>query len=355
MAKKDLSGYLPPNAPQMLVDFAEGVKVGDSCRIADLEKLFSFMRGFLNCFTGFAGNGKTTYVLFLFLVKAVIDSWKFAIWSPEMIDTVRDEKGNLVRSAHRIYNILIHMYTGKNPYKHHGNQMSAVEYAEAMNFIQAHFFVLDTEKDKTPETIIKGFTDLHKTFKIDGWLVDSFKNMTIDESKGTKDRVMESVFDLFEDLSLSTDTVGNFIAHPRGMDETRMRKKGKLDGEYKIVSEHDLLGGSAWSNSMDGIFSYHRQEKHLDINSPKGSHITLKQKSQELTNGLGEFKNIFFDKKSNRFYFNGVCPIDGSMKEGIQGSFDEAFTTAGRKRRTVGTKKEEPKEDGKVLEEDLPF
>lgn len=339
MSKKDLNGYLPPNRPRLIVDFAEGVKISDSCRISDLEKIFSWMRGFLNCFTGFAGFGKTEFVMFLMLVKSVVDDWKWGIWSPEMIDTIRNDKGELERSAHRLYNMLVHAYTGKNPYKHKGNQMEVLEYNKAMDWIERHFFVLDTDKDKTPERIIAGFTDLHKTFEIDGWLVDPHKNMTLNETKGlTKDRVMEAVFDQFEDLCLSTDTVGNFIAHPKNMDESRMRKKGKLDGEYKIITEHDLLGGSAWSNSMDGINCYHRQEKHIDPNSPKGMFISHKQKSQALTHELGEFKEIYFDKKTNRFYFNGVCPIDGSRREAYQTTMDEAFTTPGRKKRTVGVK-----------------
>lgn len=314
----NIGGYLPPNISRLIVDFKEGGKIADKCRISDLENIFSWMRGFLNAFTGFAGFGKTGLVLFLMLVKSVIDDWKWAIWSPEMIDSVKNSDGRMVRSAHKIYNILIHAYTGKNPYKHKSNQMTLEEYQAAMLWIEQHFFVLDTHKDRSPKTVINGFKDLYETFGTDGFLLDPWKNLTIDEGKTTKDVVLERVFGEFEDLVLDTDMVGNLIAHPKSMDERRMRKNGKLNGEYKVVTQHDLLGGSAWDNSMDGIFSYHRHEKHLNPNSPKGSFYTLKQRSQELTTKLGYYDQIHFDELTNRFYFNGVCPLDGSLLKGHQ-------------------------------------
>ena len=178
--------------------------------------------------------------------------------------------------------------------------------------------MLDTHKDKRPETVINGIRRLYDTFGVFGWLIDPFKNLSIEEGKGTKDRILEAVFDEFEELALTTDTVGNFIAHPRSMDESKMRKKGKMDGPYKVVTQHDLLGGSVWDNSMDGIFSWDRFEKHLDPNSPKGAFYALKQRSQELTTELGSFDKILYDKRKNRFYFSGVCPLDGEQYNGTQ-------------------------------------
>lgn len=314
-----LDGYLAPDIARAIIEFKEGGKVGEPCRIDAISKLLSWYPGFLNCFTGFAGAGKSGFITFLMLVKAFIDDWKFAIWSPEMIDTIRGADGRLHRSARRIYNPLIHSLTGKNPYKHVDNQMTMDEYQEAFDWVERHFFVIDTWRDKTPEHLIKLLHKAHESFEFNAFLIDPFKNLTIDESKMTKDRVMESVFDKFEEFTLNTDTIGNFIAHPRNMDEKRMRVNGKLNGPYKVVNQHDLLGGSAWDNSMDGIFTYHRQEKHSDPNSPKGSFYSLKQKSQELTRTeLGYFDGIYFDKKTNRFYFNDVCPLDGSILKGKQ-------------------------------------
>lgn len=357
MSKKlKYDGYLPPDRARLIVDFQEGVKTSDPCRVDDLAPIFSWMRGFLNCFTGWANHGKTNLVMFLMLVKSVIDGTKWAIWSPEMIDTVKNDKGQMERSAHKLYNALVHAYTGKNPYKHKMNQMEVDEYNKALDFIQAHFYVLDTGPDKTPETLIKGFKSLHEAFGIYGWLVDPWKNIRLqNDLKETTDRVMEAAFDQFEELALSTDTVGNIIAHPKSMDETRMRKKGKLDGEYKVVSNHDLLGGSAWDNSMDGIFSYHRPERHLNPNSPKGGFYCLKQRSQELTHEPGEFKDIYFDKNSNRFYFSNVCPIDGSVRVPVQAEIDYVFERA----KNRGKKPEAPPpptvETPATGSDDLPF
>lgn len=314
--------YLPPSIDHMTIEFCEGVKVGENCRISALESIFCWMPGFLNCFTGFAGMGKTSLVLFLMLVKAKIDGWKFGIWSPEMIDVFKTSDGVYKRSASKLYNMLIHSLTGENPYKHKGQQMEFDQYQEARTFIEKHFFIIDTHRDKRPLLVIDMFRRLYDSYGINAWLVDPFKNLTVDENGGTKDRVLEAVFDDFEDLSLSTNTVGNFIAHPRSMDESKMRIKGNLKGPYKVVTQHDLLGGSVWDNSMDGIFSYHRQEIHDDPNSPHGSFYNLKQRSQEVTTRRGKFDNIYYDFDKNRFYFNGVCPLDGSVRVPVQANIE---------------------------------
>lgn len=313
--------YLRPKVESLYIEYEEGVKTGEPCRISALDKIFCYMPGFLSGTTGLANHGKTTYKLFLMLVKAVVDGKKFGIWSPEMI--IAKKSGNKVeRSANQIINILVHSLTGLNPYKHKGKQLSWDEYMTAYEFVENHFFIIDTERDRKHMTVLEAFRMLYYEYGIYGWSIDSWKNLEIDEGKSTKDRVLQYAIDDFKYMAMETNTVGDFILHPKSMKERDLRKNGTLKGPYRVITQHDLLGGSIWDNSLDSIHSYHRQDIHDDPNSPWGSFYCLKQKMQEITNKRGSFENIYFDEVRNRFYFNDVCPIDGSLRYAKQTDLD---------------------------------
>lgn len=318
--------YLPPNLARMTRGFAEGKKVADPCRISDLERIFCWMRGFNQCLTGWANSGKSRTALYLMLVKSIVDDWKWAVWSPEEITSYKNEKGEIVRDAEIIYDILVHMFTGKAPYKewkkrYNVEQMSLEEYMEAMDWVERHFFVIDTNDDDKPDTICDGIQQCFDVNGIDGYLIDPFKNVDLPNDT-TTDRVMEKVFKKFERVNLQNDLVGNMVAHPKNIDEDRKRKKGKLDGPYRVVTSSFLLGGSAWENSMDAIYSYYRPESHLDPKSPKAHFYTFKMRDEERTAEKGEYDQIYFDYFKQRFYFNGICPITGDRRIPIQSEME---------------------------------
>ncbi len=336
--------YLPPSIEEMSLDFKKGVKTGESCRISDLEPLLCWMTGFLRGLTGLPNQGKSTLELFLMLVKSVIDGKKWVIWSPEMIISIKKKDKSIKRSASHLYNILIHAHAGENPYKHKPNQMSFDKWLASKEFIQEHFYIIDTERDNKPETVINEIREHCKEFPIYGWLVDPFKNLDYDGSKGTTtDRVLRNVLDEFKLLAMETNTCGTFVLHPKSMKERDLRKNGTLKGPYKVITQHDLLGGSIWDHSLDSIHSYYRQNIHDDRNSPDGSLYCLRQKMQEITNKCGEYDQIYFDDRTGRFYFNGVCPIDGSRRVGTQA--DIKFNPFDKKK----------KEEKVPLPQDPPF
>lgn len=335
--------YLRPDVERMIDEFDSGVKIGESCRITDLEKVFTYFPGFIGGIVGQPNQGKTTFMMFVLLVKAVVDGKKFAIFSDEMIISSK-RKGKIERSASHIYNLLIHSYTGLNPYKHKGNQMSMERYQEALDFVTDHFFVVDTGFDKDYKKVLNAIKRACEVFGIYGWMIDPFKNLSIDEGKMTKDRVLQNVLGEFKYLAMDTETVGYFVLHPKQMKERELRKNGSLKGPYRVINQWDLLGGSVWNNSLDSIHSWYRPEFHNDAKSPIGSFYCLRQKMWELTNGQEGCETIMFDHRRNRFYFSGRCPIDGEAYAATQSGIDFKPTWA----------KEEKKKET-VTANDLPF
>jgi len=314
MDKIDQSFYLPPNLAVMVREHSEGKEIGEHCGIDALAEIFAWKRGFVNCFTGWPNDGKSTWFFFIALVKAMRDNWKWCIWSPEMISS-HMEKGKVLHSASDIYDDIIYMKTGKTPYKHMAKkyfipQMTLDEYIAEVEWIAEHFFVI-YPKNRTYKDLLGAYQFMYDKFGIDGFLTDPFRAFKQDEA-GRTDLAMDELFLQAKEFSIATRSSFNFIAHPKSQMDVK-EKDGANKGRYKIVNQHMLAGGAAWDNAMDGIYSIYRPERHLNVTDPKVHFINLKQRKAHLVAKRGVCDNITFDFLKNRYYFDGVCPIDGSL------------------------------------------
>lgn len=340
--------YLRPKFEEQVSNTMDNPKKALRGGITDIDKIFCWMPGFIAGYAGMPKKGKTTFTMFLMLVLSVIDGKKWALWSPEMIVSMKKD-GKVIRSADYIYNLLIKALTGIDPLKLVTEDMD--KYMEAFEFVKEHFYVIDTVRDNSPGTLIEAFRQAYYELGIFGWMADSFKNINYEEGKGTKDRALQYVVDDFKYMTIETDTCGCFILHPRGMKERELRKNGTLKGPYKVITQHDLLGGSVWDNSLDTLYSWYRQNIHDDANDPAGTLICINQKMQENTNKPGEFDGILYDIDKNRFYFSGICPLDGSV---IDKRFMKTVTTQTQafdmKSRMNGKKQTPP-----IITDEVPF
>ena len=304
---------LSPDHERMLWEFRNGKPIGSPCHIPQLSKIFSWKRGFQYCFTGNPNAGKTTFTLFLMLIKSMVDGWKWLIWTPEMLDsyTYRELGKKKVKiTATDVYDELIYMRLGKNIYKHYETrygykQCSEQEYAEGLEWVKKYFFVIQPEDNKY-QSLIDNFQYFYETLGTDGFLADPFKNL-IFEDNARADNILHRAFADVNLMAKDTDSVWIWIAHPKSM----TRPIGE-DSTPRVVSAFDLAGGAAWYNSMDFIGSYHRPNIHIKYSDPMGEFHSLKIRKQQLVGLPGSFENIEFLFRSNRFYFDGVCPVDGS-------------------------------------------
>lgn len=319
MAVDHSKSYLEPDSISMLKEFKEGKPIGESGRIEHLSDQFSWKRSFVNCWTGRPNFGKSTFLQFMAVNKSKHDNWKWCIWSPEMISSDKGKDGKVYKTATDIYDELIHIYTGENPYKHFKDrygisQMSEERYLEAITWVQDRFFVVEP-KDKRYKHLIDNYMYMYETYGIDGWIIDPFRSVRYDQLGGTLDYVLSQIFDEFKEAAILTNSSVNFIAHPKGDNDPFKRGKDGIITGYKPVNQYNLLGGSAWDNAMDGIFSVHRPYKHLDDNDPATYLYHHKQRKKHLVGDTGVYKKIEYNPKTNRYYFDGHCPIDGSFKQ----------------------------------------
>ncbi len=330
---------LPWDEASLIVEFDEGKQIGESCGIKELDKIYTMKRGTLSTWMGWPNAGKSTLLMFKNLCRALKYKTKFAWWSHEMVNSIK-VGDNVVYSGSDLQADLIHMFTGKVPYKHwkerYGKeQMTLDEYREAIETLEQYFVFLNL-KDRKHTNVIDSFKYCYEYLGCEAWVCDPWKNIILPDS-GRDDRVMEEVFQDFRDACVMCNAFMEFVAHPKATTEVKENPKLK-NSPFKIVTPNMLLGGSVWDNSMDQNISIYRN----DSSDPYVTFINFKQRKQHLTNQKGEYDQIEYDFMQNRFYFNGVCPIDGSIKVGKQATMSFGNPWQKDKSKPTGTDDDAP-------------
>lgn len=322
---------IPMDLALQVAEFKDGKPIGETARVPVMTEYFSWKRAFMNVWTGWPNDGKSTFFLFMALMKSLVDNWKWCIWSPEMYNAVLDDKGKLQTSASDLIDELVFMKEGLCPYLHFKRQygipqMSLERYIAACEWVKDHFVFIDP-KERKYNSLLDNFRFWHDAYNFQGFLVDPFKNLDhSDDAGGRFDLYLDRLFTDTKRFTLETNSSFNFIAHPRNDKDPK-----NADGSYKICTQFALAGGAAWNNNMDGIFSTYRPWKHKNPADPRVQFFTLKQRKQQLVGRVGVYDKIEFAFDTNRYYFDGHCPIDGQYREPL----------AAKQEREVAKRKEE--------------
>ena len=133
----------------------------------ELDKYLKFRPGEMTVLTGYPNNGKTPFALNITMRLAVQHGWRWAVFCPENMP------------AHILIGVLVQIYTGCFFHTHDGHGMASdEEYREAKEFIQDHFFFLDTESlDFTVEDLLEIAESLVKRVGIKGFLIDPWNQI----------------------------------------------------------------------------------------------------------------------------------------------------------------------------------
>ena len=282
-------------------------KPGVYCGISELSNIFSWKKGFSYLFTGSPNTGKTTMILFLYLIMSILYGWKWCIWSPEMIDTYVKNKKVTYHAKDLIY-LMIWTLAGKTPYKYYAEKhdplngyLSDAEIGDLYGWITDHFQFIETN-DRTPAGLIEAFLYYDQLKDFDGFLIDPWKSVKQDINMRS-DIWLEDILMEFKKFSYETNSLQTFIVHPKALKEYK-----DSDGNFRVITPFDLNGGAAWSNSMDVIVSLRRLESNTEW-------YTYKARKQHLIGKTGSFENITFSIDKYRFYFNGNDPIENGLRK----------------------------------------
>jgi hypothetical protein len=311
------SSYLSVDIESLLEEYKHGEQVGEISQVSEMDDVFRWMRGTINGWYGWANDGKGTFFDFMAVMMAQYSKWKFCMMKQEDISSTRYSKDGPAKiTANRIHKGLAWTYTGKTPYLHYAEKykltrVERAEYQEALLWVDEHFKII-YPRDRRFKCVMDNFKFYYEKFGIDCFLIDPFKSLKLDDSKRT-DFMMDDLFIECKEFAAQTNTSFNFIAHPKSLTDVRTGKD--KDSPFKVVTQFMVSGGQAWDNNMDGQYSIFRPERHLNPADTKVHFYNLKQRnSEEVLAKRGVYEHIKFDPNTRRYFFNGICPLNGAMQ-----------------------------------------
>ncbi len=321
------SFYVPLDITAAINEHDQLVQTGETCRVEALKNQLAWMRGHVNVWMGWPGDGKSTLLDFLSVLKVKYDSWKVCMNKPENMDTVM-KNGKPIIKANRIYKNLAWTLTGKTwnkhfAIKHKTTAMTLDEEQEALRTISKHVYVV-YPKDRKLSEQMKYYRFMYEMYGIDMFDHDPWNTTIVDSNGVTKDEQLSDAFHQIKEFAMETNSVFNIVAHPKSMDQQRVSKA--KNSPFKVVNPYMLLGGSAWDMKMDGQFSVFLPDRHL---WPRGSQVelhTYKAKDSEIAGYEWGTVQFDFDKLRRQYYFGNLYPMSGELREDAKKQSEINFT-----------------------------
>jgi len=314
---KEESFYVPLDITAAINEHDQLVQTGETCRVEALKNQFAWMRGHVNGWYGWGGDGKSTMLDFLSVLKVKYDNWKVCMYKPENMDTVM-KNGKPQIKANRIYKNLAWTINGKTwnknfSIKHKSAIMSFEEEQEALKVISKNVFII-YPKDRSIASLMKSFRFMYDTYGIDIFVLDPWNVVqTGDEDGFTKDEQLSNVFHQIKEFAMETNSIFNIVSHPKSMTEQRETKA--KNSPFKVVNPYMILGGSAWDMKMDGQFSVYQPDRHLWPRGTKVELHTFKVKDSEIAGYEWGMVQFDFDKLRRQYYFGNLYPMSGELRE----------------------------------------
>lgn len=152
--RDDVAGYLR--------DVRDGTfRLGLPTGFPKLDEYFLFKQGNFVVVNGHANVGKTVVLWYLAMLSAIKHGWKWALLCSE-------------NSAGGLYRKMIEFYWRK-PLK----LLSEKEFAEGMDFVHEHFFVIKNEDSYNFEQVLEMLTAVNAKKGLNSTLVDTYNSLEV--------------------------------------------------------------------------------------------------------------------------------------------------------------------------------
>ena len=267
-------------------NYVKPIEIGYS----NLDSIYKIMKGTFHTVTGIPNHGKSYFLDMILIKLAQVHGWKFALFSPE-------------HSTQMHLRRMVQMICEKPFDIGETNRMTTKELKGAMDFLDKHFFFIET-KEEVPT--IEHILDISKgaVFKhgCNGIIVDPYNEVNASRSGGKReDEHIRDFISTCKRFARVHDIVFWVVAHP-----TKLQKMG--DGGYTPPTAYDISGASHWNNQSDVILTVHR-----DFDDNTSEVITRKIREQDLYGKIGSAKFTFNNQKRifepfDSFYDNLETP-----------------------------------------------
>lgn len=277
---------------KMFEGFHRGKVKGSTTYIPDVDKCWTWRLQEFNLWTGYNNEGKSVFIRYLSLIKALMDGWNFLFAAPE--DFPPEE----------FYDDLIHTLVGLSTDKDNQHQMSEDWYIRALELIRSRIFFLYTDPTTTIQETLNAFAEEIKAFRDRGeeiqvCVIDPLiKFMRPKELSDRDDIYAQHITSICTDFCRRKNISLHLVLHqltPRLLD----------NGYYPKPSAYQIKGGGTWSDGSDNVLFVWRPEYAKDKASNIVKFGSSKIKKQKLV-GIPQDFDMKFDRRSNRYItFNG--------------------------------------------------
>jgi twinkle protein len=272
---------------RLLESFRAGKQPGESTYYQSLDEMLTWRPGFLYCFTGWPGGGKTEVLTQMSVLQAAMKGRKIALYSPESypIDEYIDS--------------FIQCYLGKTTDKRFGQSVcSEREYIDGIKWVDDSFFFCDWEETPTVDVLLRAFDHLYKEgCRI--FIVDPFNSVSTDGEDRNIAVALKKNLTAFKRFAAQKRVMVWLVEHPKTPTDPK-------DFDQVPTNRH-LFGGTMWWNKIDVGVTVHRPNRE-DKFDRTVLIKTWKIKRQQLNGRPGE-GYLYFDIKSNRYYSDNNCSV----------------------------------------------
>lgn len=256
--------------------------------IQDIDDHFKFKSGEITLLTGIGNYGKSEFLKYLLVMRALIFDEKFALFTPES------------NPAEEFYHDVTEMIAGCDCTPSNEYRISRGEYDLIYDWVSKHFFfIYPKDASPTPDYIKQRFLELVIKENVNGVVIDPFNQLTNDykSAGGNVAKYLEFILTDFKRFAELNKLFFVIVAHP-----TKLAKA--QDGNYPCPDVFDINDGAMWNNKMDNILVYHRPFMQTAPEDPTCEFHSKKIKRQKIVGKRG-FILFTYSRKMRRFLFDG--------------------------------------------------
>lgn len=268
--------------------------------IPEIDELWKMKKQELTLFTGYGGFGKSTFLIWLLVMRAIKFGDKFAIWSPE------------INPSEEFYFELCEIILGCDMTPNNHKRADKAVFDATYDWVSQHFFYIYPEQlSPTPKFIKEKYLELVIKEGVTGCILDPLNSMTnnYDSYGGRDDKYLEVLLSDFIRFSQQNNTYFIYVAHPRN---------GQINqntGNFDAPNQYSLSGGAMHANKAYNILAYHRPYAVTDPSNTECELHALKIRKRT----VGKKGSLTFEHryKNRRFFINGIDYLDKIISENI--------------------------------------
>lgn len=272
----------------MKLDLERGKEKGSSTYIRGLDDCWTWRMGEFNIWTGYSNEGKSQFLRFLSLIKALEEErqgndWRFAFYAPEDYP------------AKEFFDDLIHTAAGRSTDKDNiafiGSELYVKTYERLKKFF--YFNYIRPPKNSLVR-VLRSFIPLIQEKNVRVCVVDPIiKVARPAKYLNADDKYAAYVTTLATDFTRAYNVSLHLVMH-------QVTPGFQENGLYPKPSMYRIKGGGTWADGTDNINSIQRPHYAVDKIDDEVKFTSQKIKKQKLVGVPGDFQ-MRFDRKTNRY------------------------------------------------------